>query len=120
MIKTIAIVVVVLLVVPLAILLGFAATKPDTFRIQRATSIKAPPEKIFALISDFRSWGAWSPYEKLDPAMKRSYGGPASGKGAQYGWEGSGKARARRMESTQSSPPSTCPLHLAFATPFEG
>ncbi len=120
MIKTIAIVVVVLLVVPLAILLGFAATKPDTFRIQRATSIKAPPEKIFALISDFRSWGAWSPYEKLDPAMKRSYSGPASGKGAQYGWEGSGKVGAGHMEITDASPPSKVTIKLDFAKPFEG
>jgi hypothetical protein len=82
--KTIAIVIAVLL----AALLGYAATKPDTFRVQRATSIKAPPEKIFALINDLHSWNAWSPYEKKDPAMKRTHSGAASGKGAVYAWEG--------------------------------
>jgi hypothetical protein len=63
MIKIIVLVVVLLIVA----LLVFAATKPDTFRVQRATSINAPPERIFPLIDDFHSWGAWSPREKMDP-----------------------------------------------------
>ena len=84
MFKIVSIAVIVLF----AALLVLAATKPDTFRVQRATSIKAPPEKIFALINDFHSWGSWSPYEKLDPTMKRTHGGAANGKGAVYEWEG--------------------------------
>lgn len=66
MIKQIAIVVVVLI----AVLLIFAATKPDTFRVERTASIKAPLEKIFPLINDFHRWSDWSPWEKLDPALK--------------------------------------------------
>ena len=46
MLKIIAIIVTALI----AGVLIFAATKPDTFRVQRATSIKAPPEKVFALL----------------------------------------------------------------------
>ena len=61
MVKTIAIVIAVLVVVPLAAILIFAATKPDTFRVQRATSIKAPPEKIFPLIADFHGWARGRP-----------------------------------------------------------
>jgi hypothetical protein len=71
MLKKIAVVVVVLI----AGVLVFAATKPDTFRVQRSASIKAPPEKISAVLSDFHGWQAWSPWEKMDPAMKRSYSG---------------------------------------------
>lgn len=63
MIKTIALSIVVLL----AALLIYAATKPDSFRIERTTAIKAPPEKIFALINDFHQWESWSPWEKIDP-----------------------------------------------------
>ena len=70
MVKTIAVVVVVVLVVGIAAVLALAATKPDTFRVERALSVKAPPQKIFALINDLHGWGAWSPYEKKDPAMK--------------------------------------------------
>ena len=34
--------------------LGFATTKPDTFKVQREVSIKAPPQKVAALLTDFR------------------------------------------------------------------
>jgi len=115
MFKTIAIVVVVLL----AAILIFAATTPDTFRVQRATSIKAPPEKIFPLINDLHSWGAWSPWEKMDPAMKRTFSGAASGKGAVYEWEGNHEVGKGRMEIMESSPPSKVVIKLDFIKPFE-
>ena len=119
MVKTIAIVIAVLVVVPLAAVLIFAATKPDTFRVQRATSIKAPPEKIFPLIADFHGWGAWSPYEKLDPAMKRTFSGAANGKGAVYEWDSDGKAGKGRMEITDAPAPSKVTIKLDFFKPFE-
>src|SRR5687768_18603209 len=83
----------------------FAATRPDTFRVKRATSIKAPPEKIFPLINDFKRWGAWSPYENKDPAMKRRYDGPPAGKDAVYAWEGDGNVGQGRMPITEAAAP---------------
>lgn len=115
MIKTIIIVVVVLI----AGVLVFAATKPDTFRVQRAASIKAPPEKVFALINDFKRWDAWSPWEKKDPAMKRTWGAVTSGKGATYAWEGNKDVGQGSMEITESSPASKIALKLDFVKPFE-
>jgi len=115
MLKKIVIVVVVLI----AALLAFAATQPDTFRVQRATNIKAPPEKIFALINDLHRWDSWSPWEKMDPAMKRTFSGAASGKGAVYAWEGNSKVGEGRMEITESSPPSKVTIKLDFLKPFE-
>ena len=115
MLKTIAIVVALLL----AAVLLFAATKPDTFRIQRAASIKAPPERVFALINDFNRWGAWSPWEKKDPAMKRSFGATTSGKGAVYAWEGNKDVGQGRMEIAESVPPSKVAIKLDFVKPFE-
>src|SRR5215217_8562324 len=70
--KTVVVILVILLVVVAAILI-LAAMKPATFRITRATSINAPPEKIFPLIADFHRWALWSPWEKMDPALKRTY-----------------------------------------------
>ena len=116
MIKIIAIVVVVLL----AGILIFAATRPDTLRVQRSTNIKAPPEKIFPLINDLQRWGAWSPYEKKDPAMKRTFSGPASGKGAVYEWDGDNNVGKGRMEITDTAPPSKIVFQLHFVKPFEG
>ena len=115
MVKIIALVVVVLL----AALLIYASTKPDTFRVQRSASIKAPPEKIFALINDFHRWDAWSPWEKKDPAMKRALGAVASGKGAVYEWEGNNEVGKGRMEIAESSPPSKVTIRLDFVKPFE-
>lgn len=115
MLKIIAIVVAVAIVA----LLGYAATKPNHFRIARSTVIKAPPEKIYALIDDFHQWRAWSPYEKLDPAMTRTYGGPASGLGSTYAWNGDGKAGAGRMEIIEAAAPSKLVTRLDFTKPME-
>ncbi|HEY8021999.1 MAG TPA: SRPBCC family protein [Thermoanaerobaculia bacterium] len=115
MLKKIALVVLVLIVA----LLIYAATRPDSFRVERSTSIKAPPEKIYALIDDFRGWGAWSPWEKLDPAMKRTYSGAAQGKGAVYEWSGNSKVGSGRMEITGTSAPSQVTIQLDFLQPFE-
>src|SRR5260370_39015297 len=106
MLWTIIIIVVVILVVGVAALVGFAATRPDTFRIQRTANMKAPPEKVFPLINDFHQWTAWSPWEGLDPELKRTYSGPANGLGTIYEWEGNKQVGKGRMEFTEATPPS--------------
>ena len=115
MLKRILLVVVVLI----GALLAYAATRPDTFRVERATVIKAPPAKVFALIDDFHQWAGWSPWEKLDPSMKRSHSGAASGKGAVYAWEGNGDVGAGRMEILETTAPSRVLIRLDFIKPFE-
>jgi uncharacterized protein YndB with AHSA1/START domain len=119
MFEIIAIIAVVLAIV-VAIVLILAATKPNTFSVQRATTVRAPPERIFPLINDFHQWGSWSPYENKDPAMKRSFSGAADGKGAVYGWEGNKNVGSGRMEIMDTSKPSKIVIKLDFFTPFEG
>ena len=109
----------VVLAIAIAIVLILAATRPDTFAVQRAAIIKAPPEKIFPLINDFRQWGAWSPYEHKDPAMKRTYSGTPRGTGAVYAWEGDRNVGKGRMEILEASAPSRVAIKLDFFTPFE-
>jgi carbon monoxide dehydrogenase subunit G len=108
---------IVLLVVIAAVLI-YAATRPNDFVTTRTASIKAPPEAIFPLINDFSRWPTWSPYEKLDPDMKRALSGAESGKGAAYAWEGNGKAGKGRMEIVNSVPSSLVSLKLDFEKPF--
>ena len=115
MFKVIAIVI----VVAIAGVLAYATTRPDSFSVQRSTTIKAPPEKVFALINDFHSWPAWSPWEKLDPAMQRTHGGAAQGKGATYAWLGNSKVGEGRMEILESTPSSKVSIKLDFIKPFE-
>ncbi|MFD1982112.1 SRPBCC family protein [Mesorhizobium newzealandense] len=114
MFTTIAIVLLVLI----ATVLIYAATRADDFVVTRSASIKAPPEAIFPLINDFSRWPAWSPYEKLDPQMKRTLSGAESGKGAAYAWEGNAKAGKGRMEIVNSVPSSLVSLKLDFEKPF--
>jgi hypothetical protein len=68
----------IILITPIVVILAFAATRPNTFRVERRTHINADPARVFALVEDFRRWPAWSPWEKLDPALTRNYSG-ASG-----------------------------------------
>ena len=108
------------LAIAIAAILIVAAGKPNTFSVERAISVKAPPEKIFPLINDFHQWVSWSPYENKDPAMKRSYSGAECGKGAVYGWEGNSNVGSGRMEILEMSAPSKILIKLDFFKPFEG
>lgn len=115
----IIVVIVALLVVAIAIVLILAAIKPGRFSVHRDIVVRAPAEKIFPLIADFHRWGSWSPYENKDPAMKRTFGGAASGKGAVYAWEGNKNVGSGRMEITDVSAPSKVVIKLDFFVPFE-
>ncbi len=99
--------------------LVFAATKPDTFRVERATDIGAKPENIFPFINDLKRWEAWSPWEKKDPAMKKTFGAATAGPGASYAWEGNKDVGKGRMEVTESVPSSRVTFVLDFEMPFE-
>lgn len=111
--------IVTVLVAAVAALLVFAATRPDSFTVQRAATIAAPAERIFPYLNDFHRWGAWSPWEKLDPDLKRTFSGAESGPGAAYAWVGNKKVGEGRMEILESDPPSRLKIQLDFLKPFE-
>jgi hypothetical protein len=115
MFKTIGLI----LVLAVAVVLLLAFTKPSTFRVERSATIAAAPEKISALIDDFHQWNAWSPWAQLDPNMKTTYSGPASGVGSVYEWEGNSKVGKGRMEILSVEPTKTT-IKLDFLKPFEG
>lgn len=106
------------LVAVIAIILGLAATKPDSFQIQRATVIKAPPEKIMPLVTDFHNWAMWSPWEHLDPKMQRTFTGASSGKGSVYAWKGNSDVGQGRMEITEVVAPVKTVIKLDFIEPI--
>ena len=96
-----------------------AAFQPSHFQVRRSATISAPPERIFGLISDFHRWDAWSPYEKLDPAMRRRFSGADRGVGSVYQWEGNSKAGKGRMEIVEAPAQSRVAIKLDFEKPFE-
>jgi uncharacterized protein YndB with AHSA1/START domain len=109
----------IVVAVVVAAVLAFAATKPGTFRVERSRSIKAPPEKIFALINDFHSWSRWAPQDQEDPSMKRTYRGAESGTGALSEWNSSGSAGRGQMSITESVAPRQISVKVDFVKPFE-
>ncbi|MGH6906525.1 MAG: SRPBCC family protein [Aestuariivirga sp.] len=111
--------IIILIVLAIAAILGLAAMKPDVFQVQRQADIRGPREKIFALLIDFNKWMQWSPWEKMDPALKRTYSGTPSGVGAVYAWEGNKKVGKGRMEIIEADRPSLVKLKLDFVAPFE-
>lgn len=91
----------------------------DTFSVERATVVDAPPRRVFEQVADFHNWQAWSPWEGLDPEMRRSYSGPGAGTGAVYEWSGNRKAGAGRMQITRADEPSLVHVDLRFTKPFK-
>jgi len=101
----------------LGLLLVVISLQPATFHIERSITMAAPPEAAFAQVNDFHAWSAWSPWEKLDPSMQRSYEGAPRGVGAQYAWVGNEKAGEGRM-TIEHSDPSKIAIKLEFLKPF--
>ena len=113
------VIIAIVLAVAIAAVLIVAATKPDSFRVQRAATINAPSDKVFPLIADFHEWRKWSPWEDRDPDLKRTYGGAERGKGAVYAWEGNRNVGSGRMEILEANSPSLVRIQLDFLKPFE-
>jgi len=111
---------IILLVLALAIaaVLAYAATRPDSFRVERTASIKAPPERIFPLIDSLRAGEKWSPYYRKDPAMKGTYSGPESGAGATFDFAGNKDVGSGRVSITGSSPPNRVTMRLQMFKPL--
>lgn len=115
----IALIILAVVIVGIAGLLAYASTKPDTSRIARSAQIQAPAGKVFPLINDLPSWQSWSPYERKDPDMQRSFTGPAAGVGAKYAWAGDRNIGEGRMEIVESTAPAKIAIRLEFLKPFQ-
>jgi uncharacterized protein YndB with AHSA1/START domain len=102
-----------------ALFAAFVATRPAKFRIERSITVAAPPERAFAHVNDFHEWAAWSPWEKLDPTMKKVYEGPAMGAGSKYSWVGNKKVGEGRMTIEHSDAPSLIALKIEFLKPWK-
>jgi hypothetical protein len=94
-------------------------TRPSTFHVERSIEIAAPPQNAFDQVNDFHAWPAWSPWEKLDPQMKRTHEGSPAGVGAKYAWTGNDQVGEGRMTIEKSERPSTVGIKLEFLKPFE-
>lgn len=109
--------VLVAIAVLIALLLAYAASRPDAFRIERRTRVNVPPERIMPLVNNFTSWREWSPWEGRDPNLRRTMSGAPSGVGAVYNWEGNNQVGQGRMEIVESTLQRIL-IKLDFIKPF--
>src|SRR5256885_13800906 len=96
----------ILVAIPI-IVVGFiiiVAMQPSNYRVARSVVIAAPPDAVFPHMNELKKWEAWNPWGKADPNMKLTYGGPASGVGANYSWAGNREAGAGRATITENRP----------------
>jgi hypothetical protein len=104
--------------VAVIVVLALALAQPDKFKLERDIAISAQPAVILANLENFRRWELWSPWEKLEPSMKKSHSGPATGVGSSYAWEGK-EVGSGRMTITDSRPAQQLAIRLEFIKPFE-
>lgn len=115
---TILLIVVGVLLLAVVVVLVLASTKPGCVHYERSAVIHAPAEVVFGHINDFYAWAPWSPWEKLDPNIKRTYGDPAAGVGGTYAWAGNKNVGEGRMTIVESRPGELVRIKLEFLKPF--
>lgn len=99
---------------------AYVARRPADFRYERSDVIQASAEKIFPYLNDFKLGGEWSPYEKMDPNMKKVYAGPAAGVGATMDFDAKADVGSGRLEIIESVPASRVVLKLTMTKPMQG
>jgi hypothetical protein len=96
----------------------YIVTRPASFRIERSAKINAPAHVVFPMINDFHGWARWSPWEKLDPNMQKTFAGPTAQPGSTYEWSGNSKAGAGRITLVESKASELVSIQLEFFKPF--
>lgn len=112
-------IIVLIVAIGVAIVLLYAASKPDTFHVERSITINAAAETIFPLINDFHAWNEWTPYNK-DPAMQKTFSGAEQCVGAHYAWQGNKEVGKGDISITASLAPKKIEFELNMIEPFEG
>ncbi len=119
MIRKIALSLFVVITVAVVAILGIAMTKPATYHVERSATTAASPRTVYAVLNDLHRFPDWSPWQKLDPAMKITHDGPASGVGAKYHWVGNNDVGEGRITITESTPHESVVQKLEFLKPWE-
>lgn len=108
-----------LLAAVVVVFLIVVAVQPSQYRVERSTTIDAPPEEVFAHVNDFHQWEAWSPWAERDPNAVAIYEGPDAGEGAIFKWSGNDDVGEGSMTITESKPHERIGIDLAFVRPME-
>jgi carbon monoxide dehydrogenase subunit G len=109
----------IIVAVVIAALVAFIATRPPDCRYERTAQVSAPPDVVFSIINDLHQWGEWSPWEKRDPNMQKTFEGPSAGPGAIYIWNGNNDVGEGRLTILNAKPGEVVTMKLEFMRPFK-
>jgi hypothetical protein len=108
------------LVAAIALFLAYAATRPADYRVERSATLAASPAALFAQVNDHRNFNTWNPFLKLDPNVKNTFSGPASGVGSACSWDGNGDIGAGTSTIIESKPGELVRMRMDWKRPMEG
>jgi uncharacterized protein YndB with AHSA1/START domain len=104
----------------LAVLAVVVAWQPDTYQLERSTTIDAPAERVFAQVNDFKAWDRWTPWKKDDSNLKTKFPDPSFGEGATFSWSGDAEAGEGTLTILESKPGELVQLEQEFRRPVAG
>lgn len=108
------------LAVVVVLFLIVVALQPSTYKVARSATIGAPPSVVFEQVNDFHKWEAWNPWDKVDPAMTKTYEGSPAGVGAVYAWVGNKDVGEGKMTITESRRGELVRINMEFFKPMAG
>ena len=111
---------IILIAIPtiIVVFLIIVAMQPSNYRVARSLAITAPQDAVFPHMNELKKWEVWNPWGKADPNMKLTYGGPASGVGANYSWAGNNEVGEGRATITESRPGESVKYKMEFFKPM--
>jgi len=113
--KTILIILGVLLA--LVIILGL--TGSDTYRYERSVTIAAPADAVYEHVASLGAMDKWSPWNDLDPNVKKSIEGTDGAVGAVAKWEGNDDIGKGEQRLDTLVPGKLVRTHLTFLEPWQ-
>lgn len=99
-----------------AVILGL--TGSDTFRYERSVTIAAPSNVVYGHTSSLGAMDKWSPWNDLDPNMKKTLEGTDGTLGATAKWEGNDDVGKGEQRIDSLVPDKLVRTHLTFIEPF--
>ena len=118
--KSKLLIILTVLAVLLVVLIVVVSTRPSEYKVARSTVVNAPAATVFPQVNELKKWEAWNPWGKIDPNMKLTYSGPASGVGAVYAWVGNSDVGEGQGTIMESRPNELVQLKLEFFKPMAG
>ena len=103
----------------LAILVAvLGSTGSDTFRYERSVVVAAPSDAVFQHIASLGAMDKWSPWNELDPNMKKTFEGTDGTVGSVSKWEGNSDVGKGSQRLDSIIPGKRVRTHVSFIEPF--